>query len=177
MNAIKLSTLTFVGLALGANDARAAGESEVHESFVRYDANDDGYVSQIEAVAEIGPVFKYWDYDASEELVDLELLRGIFTAWDTDGDDDVDKMEFKNGKTVWLPEELDLAFQTVDRNGNLRLTFFEFANGLHDADYGWNEDPSTSSEELANAIIENFDKNGDDRLSKKEWPLQGMDAQ
>ena len=140
------------------------------------DADDDGYVSEVEAQAEIGPVFKYWDYDASEDLVDLELLRGIFSAWDTDGDDDVDKLEFTNGKTVWLPEELDLMFKTVDEDGDLRVTFFEFAHGLHDADYGWNEDPKTSSAELASALIENFDKDGDDRLSKKEWPLQGMDA-
>jgi len=177
MNRKRIFGLLFTALftAAGAH-AQAAGESEVHESFGRYDADGDGYVTQVEARAEIGPVFKYWDYDASEDLVDLELLRGIFSAWDTDGDDDVDKLEFTNGKTVWLPEELDLMFETLDEDGNLRVTFFEFAHGLHDVEYGWNEDPKTTSVELASALIENFDENEDGRLSKKEWPLQGMDA-
>ena len=177
MKTIKRETLIVASLALVSTSAHAASDNEVHASFNRYDANNDGYVSNLEAMAEIGPVFKYWDYDESEDLVDLELLRGIFSAWDVDGDDDVDKLEFVNGRTVWLPEELDLAFKTIDRNGDLRLTFFEFANGLHDVDYGWNEDPQTSSKELATALISQFDDDVDGRLSKKEWPLQGMGAE
>jgi Ca2+-binding EF-hand superfamily protein len=158
-------------LALGLGPAASAQA----DSFDRIDTNDSGRLSERELENEIGIVLDDWDYTNDGELVDLEVTRAMFDAWDTDGDEGIDLVEFRDGTDVWMPEYVRLTYSDWDLDGDTELSYVEVREGLVDAgylgDFDANNDAEVTAEELAQGLIAALDADGNRTLERNEWPL------
>ena len=145
------------------------------DSFDRIDRNDSGRLSATELENDLGFVVEDWDYTDDGELVDLEMTRAIFDAWDLDGDEGIDLVEFRDGTDVWMPEYARMTYSDWDLDGDSELSYVEVREGLVGTDYFGdfhaNNDGEITAEELAQGLVAALDTDGNLTIERDEWPL------
>lgn len=163
------------GLALAWTAHAAAQGADEDAAFDRWDRNDNGALSEWELKRGIGFVYEGWDYDGNDEIMDLEVARGVFDAWDIDGDEDIDMVEFRNGTDVWFPEEYEARYVDWDLDGDAELSYYETASGLWGADwydpYDDDSDGMITRDELAEGLLATLDRDVSGAIERDEWPL------
>jgi len=141
--------------------------------FARYDLDQDGRVSTAEWSDVDYPLT--WDLNDDGQINDIELTTGLYTAWDIDGNDRVDMVEFRDGTELWLDSdaEIDMSAWDVDNDG--MLDHDELEAGLRTVNY-WNawdtdEDGTVDQDEIDVAVYQAWDTDGDGFIEKEEWRL------
>lgn len=142
--------------------------------FEDYDTSGDGELDVAELVAGIGPLFRSWDFDGDERLAGLEVVHGMFVAWDVNGDGKIDEVELTDGASTWMPDRAGIKYGDFDGDGDREVSLVELTSGFLAEDLGVvyrARDTTLTSSELAQGIMDAFDKNDDGKLSRAEWPL------
>lgn len=133
---------------------------ELEETFKLYDKDENGRLS----VKEVGQLWRSIGENPTEAQI-----QEMFDAIDTDGSGSIDCKEFvswisENGKKEEYPEEsMREAFRVFDRDGNGYVSREELKRIMSELG-----DEPLSPEEL-DAIMNNFDDDGDDRINYDEF--------
>ncbi|HJK98502.1 MAG TPA: hypothetical protein RMF84_14835 [Polyangiaceae bacterium LLY-WYZ-14_1] len=152
----------------------AVAHPEVDDAdFGRYDLDQDGRVSTAEWADVDYPVT--WDINNDGQLNDIELSTGLYTAWDIDGNDRIDMVEFRDGSELWLDPgaEIDMSNWDIDDDG--MLDHDELEAGLRSVDY-WNawdtdDDGTVDQDEMDVAVYQAWDTDDDGFIEAEEWRL------
>jgi Ca2+-binding EF-hand superfamily protein len=149
------------------------GQQEI--TFESLDKNGDGELSRNEVRSGVSSFEDNWDYNRDGEVSTIELDRGLYQAFDANGDEQIEANEFAEAKAKWLPDRYSAEFTQWDLDGDGELSFFEFAEGAQTSRFAGsfdkNNDAKVSTRELSNGVIASIDRNGDGRIERDEWPM------
>lgn len=162
---------------LGYEEVDTAREKvyvEVEDDFLAWDTDGNLRIdrSEFEAAANNAGLFSEWNKNGDNVLTASELSQGVFTIYDEDRDDLLDKEEFAAWNTAWGGAYED-RWDAWDTDDNNMLTVEEFSTGFDEAGvfYKWDvvDDQVYTKEEVYNGLFEALDTGGDGYLTEEEY--------
>ena len=131
---------------------------ELKQMFLEFDTNNDGFLSRDEIRTGIRSVYGTINYKSPES-------EDIINKLDLNHDGKVSYVEFittmANRTRLLTDQNLEVAFNVIDKNGDGRLSKAELKDAFHSG--------HAEEDQLWDDIMAQFDLDGDEYLDKEEF--------